>query len=177
MNIVLHPKTTTQITSFTASPPQAIVITGKKGSGKQTVASVLAATLLNTDIEDLQSHPYFLRKGEGETSISIDSVRDIQHFLSRKSTNTGVVQRVALVVDADKLTPEAQNAFLKTLEEPPQGTVLLLTVSDKQQLLPTILSRVQILDVILPNKDTTKAYFSAACYDATAVDLALLMSG
>ncbi|HYK96421.1 MAG TPA: hypothetical protein VE011_11250, partial [Candidatus Dormibacteraeota bacterium] len=66
-------------------------------------------------------------------------VRDLVRDLSLLPVEGGA--RVAIVGDADRMTEDAQSAFLKTLEEPPAGTVLLLTATDEERLLPTIRSR------------------------------------
>ena len=77
-----------------------------------------------------------------ETSIGIDEIRQIQHFLSRKSTSG---ENLIILHEAHSLTIPAQNAFLKTLEEPPANTNIYLITSYPDQLLPTIISRCQIL--------------------------------
>jgi DNA polymerase III subunit delta' len=118
-----------------------------------------------------------LLHGDSDGSISIDTVRDVQHFLSRKAASTAITNRIALIVHAERLTPEAQNAFLKTLEEPPAGSVLILTADDKQSLLPTILSRVQSLEVITPDEASLREHFESAGHSQTAIDRSLLMSG
>jgi hypothetical protein len=174
---LLHPKTEQQLAQLGASPPHAVVIIGKAGAGKQTVATHLAARLLSVDEESLSSQAYFQLHGDSDGAISIDTVRDIQHFLSRKTTSSGNVNRVAVVVNTERLTPEAQNAFLKTLEEPPAGAVLLLTVNDKQKLLPTRLSRVQTLELAPPNIEALRAHFQAQGHAAPEIDKAIRMSG
>jgi DNA polymerase III subunit delta' len=67
-------------------------------------------------------------------------VRDLVRDLALMPVEGGL--RVAIVADADRMTEDAQSAFLKTLEEPPADTVLLLTAADEERLLPTIRSRV-----------------------------------
>ena len=77
-----------------------------------------------------------------DPSIGIDEVRQIQHFLSRKplgGKNTVVIHQ------AEKLTLPAQHALLKTLEEPPGNSEIYLITSFPDTLIPTILSRVQII--------------------------------
>ncbi|MDO8488118.1 MAG: hypothetical protein Q7S31_02260 [bacterium] len=75
-----------------------------------------------------------------ETSIGIDDVRQIQHFLSRKPTQTD--HNTVIIYQAHLLTIPAQNALLKTLEEPPGNSLIYLVTDMPDQLLATILSRV-----------------------------------
>lgn len=74
-------------------------------------------------------------------TIKIDAVRDAQHRLSYRAVRGG--KKVCIVDGAEKMNEEAQNAFLKTLEEPPPDSVIILITSDVTGLLPTILSRCQ----------------------------------
>ena len=78
-----------------------------------------------------------------EKSIGIDEVRTIQHFLSRKPTQSD--NNTVVIHQAHLLTLPAQHALLKTLEEPPPGALIYLITSQPDSLLPTILSRVQII--------------------------------
>jgi DNA polymerase-3 subunit delta' len=72
--------------------------------------------------------------------IKIDRVRELQRALSLK---IGAGYKVAVVDDADQMMPASQNALLKTLEEPPLGSVIILVTSRPALLLPTIISRVR----------------------------------
>ena len=78
-------------------------------------------------------------------SIGIEDIKNIQEkiFLKPlKSTN-----KLIIIEDAHLLTPEAQNALLKVLEEPPAHTHIILATETKEALLPTILSRCQIIEL------------------------------
>lgn len=80
-----------------------------------------------------------------DTSIGITEVREIQHFLSRKATQGS---HIVLIYDAHLLTLPAQNALLKTLEEPPSYSQIYLITSFSDQLLPTVQSRCEIISSI-----------------------------
>jgi DNA polymerase-3 subunit delta'/DNA polymerase-3 subunit gamma/tau len=84
---------------------------------------------------------------EPDTNIGIDEVRTVIEFL--EFAPKGEIKKVILY-DADKMTQEAANAFLKTLEEPPSYVILILVTSRWFSLLPTIRSRLQKLQVQLP---------------------------
>jgi DNA polymerase-3 subunit delta' len=77
------------------------------------------------------------------TSIRIESIRYLEHKISL-SPNEGKY-KIYIIEDAHEMTVQAANAFLKTLEEPPSDTVIILTTSKPNSLLPTILSRCQQL--------------------------------
>jgi len=77
--------------------------------------------------------------GTVSKEIRVEQVRQLQERLSLRSLEGGY--KAAVVPSAEKMNPQAQNALLKTLEEPPARTLLILLVSSVDKLLPTILSR------------------------------------
>ncbi len=78
-----------------------------------------------------------------ETSIGIEEIRKIISFLSRKPTQGD--RNIVAIEQAEKLTIPAQNALLKTLEEPPGNSNIYLITSFPNLLLPTILSRCHLI--------------------------------
>lgn len=78
-------------------------------------------------------------------SIGIETVKLIQKKLFLKPIKSK--NKIIVIEDAQLLTPEAQNALLKVLEEPPANTFILLGTESKEALLPTILSRCQIIEL------------------------------
>jgi len=91
------------------------------------------------------SHPdYLIFQGEGKTSsIKIDSIRDMTNFLHETPSVSNY--RVVLIFKAEDLNTAAANALLKSLEEPGDNTLILLTCQDPHLLLPTIRSRAQVI--------------------------------
>jgi len=71
--------------------------------------------------------------------ISVDAIRELEKTMF-KSVPKGK-HKVGIIVDADRMRTEAANAFLKTLEEPPSGSILFLLTPSPERLLSTILSR------------------------------------
>ena len=118
----------------------AYLFTGQEMIGKRTFALELAerlsdkrqATSFNTDI-------FIVEPEEG--SVSIDQIRKAKSFLSL-SPNVGPYKFV-IVDNADQMTAEAQNAFLKVLEEASESSIIILVTAFKDVLLPTIISRCQ----------------------------------
>ncbi|MFN5868146.1 MAG: hypothetical protein ACK46A_02330 [Akkermansiaceae bacterium] len=136
----------------------AFLITGALGSGKEQLASRLI-TLVNGSSDnggvDLFGEPTeekilpldeqengwirILRPRSKSRQISIDDIRDLEHTLQLAAPSGQT--KVGVIVDADRMNEKAENAFLKTLEEPPDRTLLMLLTTKSQRLLPTILSR------------------------------------
>mgnify|MGYP003338437616 FL=1 len=81
----------------------------------------------------------WLRPEMKSRQISVDQVRELIHTVNLKPTEAE--WKVAIIVAADRLNAQAANAFLKTLEEPPSRSILILLTTEPQQLLETILSR------------------------------------
>lgn len=85
-----------------------------------------------------------------ETSIGIEKVRNLQKIISRKPFQAPF--KIAFIPQAQKLSLPAQNALLKTLEEPPLHTIIILSAPSAQVLLPTILSRCQLITLSSKNQ-------------------------
>lgn len=85
-------------------------------------------------------------------SIKIENIRELEHLLALKPY--GSPPKIALIRDAEKLTFEAQGALLKILEEPPGETIFILTTTDETNLLPTIVSRCQMIH-LAPESELT----------------------
>src|SRR6185437_496763 len=117
MNLLLHPTTKNQLDQFTEHPPHAVLISGPTGSGKRSLAFYFAAQVIGTDPDAIETYPHRTIIEPRDGSISIDAIRDLQHSLSLKSGSSDAL-RVALIIDGHLLGEEAQNALLKTLEEP-----------------------------------------------------------
>lgn len=84
------------------------------------------------------------------TSIGIEEIRILQNKLSLKPYEKKI--KVALIFNAENLTTEAQNAFLKTVEEPAENSLIILTAPDSSWLLPTLVSRCQIIQLPLTSQ-------------------------
>lgn len=173
---LLHPHSRRQLEQVAERQIHAILLTGPVGTGKLYVARWLAARLL--DVPSVETHPYVITVNRGkEKSIGIEAVRSLERALSLKVPNSATVNRVVIIEDAHVLTGEAQNALLKTLEEPPLGTSIILTASSEQALLSTIRSRVASVPVKTPLPDDLRAHFSQSSQPATKLDQALAISG
>lgn len=160
--LVLNPITKKQTDYFLQKPSQALLIVGEAGSGKQKIAYSLAASLLELNNEkELISHPYFslVKKTTNRQDISIDDVRAITKFLKLKVPGNHQISRIVLIENVPDMSIEAQNAFLKILEEPDNHTIFIATTLHETNLLPTIVSRCQILRVHPLGSDQIKTLF------------------
>lgn len=142
-NLLLHGQTRQSVERFLQSPSHALLLTGAFGAGKETLARSIAEKLLGTS--SLSNRPYYKEVVPDGKNISIEAIRSLQSFLQLKTTGKEQIRRVALILQADLMSDEAQNALLKSLEEPPEDTVLLLASSNPDQLKDTIRSRTQII--------------------------------
>jgi DNA polymerase-3 subunit delta' len=132
----------------------AYLFLGARGAGKETVARTLAKAL-NCENKDFDScdhcdtcrrietghHPdiYWVRPESKSRRITVEQIREFEKAVNLKASMARI--KVGLVIDADCMGEEASNAFLKTLEEPPAQTIIILLTAQPQRLLTTILSR------------------------------------
>lgn len=121
----------------------AYLISGPPGSGKREVAAELASLVNGTDPAEIFSAracEIFLAEPESKSRrIVIEQIRELEHALQMQISNGR--RKVAIITEADRLQPQAANAFLKTLEEPPRNSLLLLLSALPEALPDTILSR------------------------------------
>jgi DNA polymerase III subunit delta' len=121
----------------------AYLISGPPGSGKQQLAAELASLVNGTgtgDVFSAKAREIFVARPESKSRrIVIEQIRELEHLLQMRAGNGR--RKVAIISDADRLQPQAANAFLKTLEEPPRNSLLLLLSALPEALPETILSR------------------------------------
>jgi len=121
----------------------AYLITGGPGSGKEVLAAELASLVNGTPAKDIfsaKARDVFIARPESKSRrIVTAQIRALEHALQMRATDGRC--KVAIISDADRLQTEAANAFLKTLEEPPRDSLLLLLSALPEALPETILSR------------------------------------
>jgi DNA polymerase-3 subunit delta' len=141
------------------TPSHAYLFAGPQGIGKHTLALAFVQSLFcerppapgescgtcpSCKLVVREQHPdLILLAPDSGTSLKVDAVRSLEHDLSLSPYQSSF--RVGLLLDFELATISAQNALLKTLEEAPEHAILLLTAQDTQSLLPTIVSRCQVL--------------------------------
>ncbi len=135
--LVIHPKTFSALQQYVSAPSHGLLLIGQEGIGKRAIAEWVAV-----------KHPgevIIIQSAADTTGISIEQIRDLYRV-----TRTGSALTIN-VENAHTMGREAQNAFLKLLEEPPAQTRFILTTHRKQALLSTILSRTQHIQIFTPD--------------------------
>jgi DNA polymerase III delta prime subunit len=178
-NLVLHPFTRQKTDQYIKSPSHAVMLVGPPGSGKKILAARLIEGALELQDDSFADHPYTLKLAVASDKklIAIEAVRQIEQFLSRKVPGSTKYNRAVVIEDAHLLSHEAQNALLKTLEEPPVGTLLILTVNHEQALLPTIRSRAQTIQINRPSRSDLEQHFSKLGHETKVIEQAYTISG
>lgn len=158
---------------YLKSPSAVLILHGSAGVGKKLLAQAILTEVLEIVQDKLTTYPYLVSIEPENNSISIDSIRSMQSALVRSVPGSQPIRRAVLIVGAEKLTREAQNALLKSLEEPPTDTVFVLCVDNPQNLLSTVVSRAQLLAVLPITEEAAKEVFG----DNADVSKAYHMSG
>lgn len=114
---------------------------GTEGIGKKLIAEEFSKMLLA--VKDTENSPDFSIIEPDGNSIKIEQIREFQKKVSEKPIISN--KKVYIINDSDKMTVEAQNCLLKTLEEPPEFVTIILIGSNENSFLSTIKSRCMIL--------------------------------
>ena len=136
----------------TESIAHSYMFVGQDGIGKQKFAISFAKMILclSQDKEECNNcdscikfntgnHPDFIKIEPDGNSIKIAQMREMQEYIYQKPILSS--RKVFIINDAEKMTEEAQNSLLKTLEEPPEYVTIILIVSNENMMLNTIKSR------------------------------------
>ncbi len=138
-----------------------------------TIAHYIAERLLGAD--QISDHSLMIVRPDNKGTIGIEWSRHITHFLKLKSVINQSISRVVIIENAHALTIEAQQALLKTLEEPSPHTCIILTIAHKAALLPTLYSRLTTIALRQPSPDDIVTHYKKS-FQRKDIDKALLIS-
>jgi DNA polymerase-3 subunit delta' len=127
---------------------------GPESVGKKEVAIDFISEILAKDLEKKvkikeqilkKIHPdvYFVEKEKDKKTITIDQIRELQNFLNLKSFSN--FYKIGIIIDAENASISALNSLLKTLEEPPSNSIIILIVNNLKTIPKTIISRCQLI--------------------------------
>ena len=147
-----------------------LLLSGPEGIGKHQLANWLAAALLCTAetvpcgqcksclLRQAGSHADLLIIDSSGSSIGVDAIRQLSQFMAGRAQQQR--NKVVLLPGVEKLTEAAANALLKTLEEPPQDSFLILQTKASNSLAPTLLSRCQHWSLAAEYGDDTQSWLA-----------------
>lgn len=152
--------------------PHAILIDGDKGTGRHTLARYIAQAAVcgkdNAPCGECRScrvaksgaHPdiTFISPEEGKKFINVGQIRTLRAEAFVKPHMSK--RRVFVINTAETMNESAQNAFLKVLEEPPEGVIFILVSLSASELLETVVSRCTRLSLVPPDIDMAIRYIS-----------------
>jgi len=167
--------------------PHSLLLTGQSGLGKTSFALALAELLLcerpnyqacgicrSCKLMQASSHPDFKLIEPDDKIIKIEQIRGIVEMVNKKAHQNKY--QVILIKPAHAMNVAASNALLKTLEEP-QGTVMIILVTDKPSLLlATIRSRCQRIIFNTPTKGVAEDYLKQQTTQISKTDLLLALA-
>lgn len=132
------------------------LIIGPNGIGKSILARIFALKILNKD-KDID-YVDIVNYRPSKASMGVDEVREIIEEVSKRPYEGD--KKVIIIHEGSKLTVQAQNALLKTIEEPPEGVYIMLLAENLESLLETIKSRCQVYKLTPLNNKQMERYIN-----------------
>lgn len=178
MEPIYHPITARQLAAI--KPDSAsYIFAGNPGTGRRLAATAITRRLNcltggndNCAIcQNILSGSFAdLSVVEGQSSIGMEQIQDLQQTLSQRPFSAETKRLIIIEADAG-MTREAQNRLLKTLEEPPRQTIIIMITGDAGSFLPTVQSRCQIIQFLQPSAIQLKQYLSAMLGESLAASV------
>jgi hypothetical protein len=166
-----------RIEAFLKKPSQSLGLVGSSWLNIAQIIDAMACQLLRVNADKLDNYPYITKIDSMDNkAIGIEQIRQLSSLLSLKVPLNHDPNRLVIIANADKMTVEAQNALLKSLEEPPKQTIFILSTSVKAKLLPTILSRLELITINKPPKDQLFDYYLQKGHQESEIKQVYLIS-
>ncbi len=169
--------------------PHAFLVVGAYGSGKKTLSLELAAALncenKNNENFSLPCHEcntcrrirenlfadlHFIKRDSKKMSIGVEEIHKMREDMILSANESDY--RIYVIEEAEKITPQAQNAMLTILEEPPSGVVIMLLASEADKILTTIKSRTQAIAMQRFSKSELLGFLKEKSDKARAMEIA-----
>jgi DNA polymerase III delta prime subunit len=179
-NLLLHPKTRIQVNYIIKNTPQSLLLSAGIGSGKKTLAKNIAANVLElTNLNQLANYPYYFHVSrlKNKSDISIEQIRTVNDALKLKIPGNNTIRRIVFIEDGHFMSIPAQNALLKKLEEPNTDTVFLISTTSVQNVLPTIASRAQEIEIQPVSLEDALKYWKSSNKTKESISSAWRLSG
>ncbi len=192
-NIIGNEKLKKMLSSYIQNKtlPHAFIIEGHVGSGKKLIAKSIAASLSCKHHDSSDSIPcmscincekifsdvspdVILLNSDSKTSISVSLIRELKNHTYMSSNE--LEYKAYIIDEADKMTVQAQNAFLKILEEPITNVIYFLLCENSQMLLPTIISRAPVIRTTPIEKKQVFDYLLKTQNSNSKEDLSIIAS-
>jgi hypothetical protein len=178
--LILHPKTRLQLNYVIKNPPQALLLSAYSGAGKNYLATYIATDILKLqNVDKLNAYPYYfhVQRLKNKSDISIEQIRTVINALKLKTPGNNKVRRIVFIEDSHFMSVPAQNTLLKILEEPNPDTIFLLSTNSELNVLPTIASRTQKIEVHPVSMNDAREYWGKHGYSDESITSAWRLSG
>ena len=148
------------------------LIVGANGIGKSKIADIFSSLILNKELfkANVDSIEYRPKKA----SIGVDDVREIIEEVNKKPYEGD--KKVITIFSGEKLTIQAQNALLKTIEEPPKGVFIIILTTSIEIILETIKSRCQIYKLMPLSNEEIQSYILKKYGNIDTIDFSPALS-
>ena len=143
------------------------LIAGEDGIGKSNLANILAKLILNGELD--REYVDIINYSSSKASFGVDDVRNIIEEVSKKPFEGE--KKVIIIHEGNKLTIQAQNALLKTIEEPPIGVHIIILCESLELILDTIKSRCEIYKLTPLTKEELYEYIRIKKFDFNENDI------
>lgn len=155
----------------------AYLFEGPEHIGKKTLALKFCKFLLSGAFENVEKNPdlTIVAPKEDKKQIMIGQIRELEKNLCFSPYQSKY--KIAIIEQAEKMTEEASNALLKTLEEPSEATILILLVSDSRRILETVKSRCQVFKFLPVKKNELVSHFCKEVTNEKELEEIMELSG